>query len=317
VHSCDAMGVWGPRTESGRLYTSRNLDYNSNTGINRYKLITVYDILGESNATRPLRYSSFGFTFGLGALAGQSYDGITTSEMNLDNSETTFSGLPFPLRLRFVMEEAHDLESALRVWNATNNTNSFNFLIGSAADNQAYALETIFNFTAVFPADSPIEAAATYDCGLPPNVDPTCRKWVWEANATTGNVSIGNPLPNAVWRTNHGMNPRVMATQEPLFNNTIYRYRLFHRLFAEYAADSLPIADEDAVRIVGTLGIKGNDYFTCEQALGGDNVLSVVYVPGEKRCFVAWELGSGAQWRPAACAPYVAVNLTRFWDAPQ
>ena len=110
------------------------------------------------------------------------------------------------------------------------------------------------------------------------------------------------------------MNPRVMATQEPLFNDTVFRYRLFHRLFAEYEADSLPIADEDAVRIVATLGIKGDDFFTCDQALSGDNVLSVVYVPGEKRCFVAWELGSGSQWRPAACAPYVAVNLTRFWQ---
>jgi hypothetical protein len=313
VHTCDAYGVWGSRTQTGRLYTSRNLDYNANTGINKYKLLQIYDIAepGPNGAPR-MKYSAFGFTFGLGALAGQSQVGITTSEMNLDNSQTTFSGLPFPLRLRYVMEKAHNLETAMGVWNATNNTNSFNFLLGSAADVAAYALETEFNFTAQFPADSPVEAAATYDCGYPPHEDPTCHKWVW--NQTQGKVRIGYPLPEAVWRTNHGMSPVIMKTQEPLFNNTIFRYRVLHNLFAGYEAAGLEIGDDDAVGIVATVGIKGEDYFTCTgQKLDGDNVLSVAYVPGEQRAFVAWEDGSGASWRPASCATYYHVNLTSWW----
>jgi hypothetical protein len=246
-----------------------------------------------------------GFAFGLGALAGQSASGITTSEMNLDNSRTTFSGIPFPLRLRWVLENAVNLTTAMELWNATNNTNSFNFLIGSARDGKALALETMRGFTAQFAADSPIEASATYDCGEPPHVDPTCRKWT----NMTGLVRIGFPLPEAVWRTNHGMSPRIMNTQEPLFNNTVFRYNLLHTLFQEYAALKQSIADEDAVGIVATLGTKGPNYYTCDQVLDGSNVLSVVYVPGERRFFVAWESGRGDTWRPAACSPYVSLNI--------
>jgi hypothetical protein len=50
-------------------------------------------------------YAVPGFTFGLGALAGQNSKGITTSEMNLDNSQVTFNGVPFPLRLRYILEQ--------------------------------------------------------------------------------------------------------------------------------------------------------------------------------------------------------------------
>eukprot|EP01090_Pellita_catalonica_P001670 TRINITY_DN11432_c0_g1_i1.p1 TRINITY_DN11432_c0_g1~~TRINITY_DN11432_c0_g1_i1.p1 ORF type:complete len:519 (+),score=87.78 TRINITY_DN11432_c0_g1_i1:144-1559(+) len=317
IHSCDAYGVWGSRTIGGLLYSSRNLDYASNTGINKYKLVIFYDITEDSGRKLP-GYASIGFTDGLGALAGISQIGITVSEMNLDNSRVTFSGPPFPLRLRMVLEQGKDLESAMSVWNGTHNTNSFNFLIGSAPDalkgnNGAYALETIMGFTAQFPADSPIEAAATYNCSGANAAD--CRKWTNE----TGIVHIGRPLPEAVWRTNHGLSPVVLKTQEPLFNNTVFRYNLMNKLFNELQAAKQQIDDEIAVDIVATLGIKGVNYFTCAQDLQGDNVMSIAYAPGPRgkesplgHMYIAWEAGSGSEWRPAACAPYIRVDLSHW-----
>ena len=109
----------------------------------RFKLVSIFHAEGA-----PV-YATMGFASGLGALAGISAAGLTVSEMNLDNNRVTFSGLPFPLRLRKVLEDSSDLASARAVWKATNNTNSFNFLIGSAADaatpgaDGANALETI------------------------------------------------------------------------------------------------------------------------------------------------------------------------------
>lgn len=80
LHTCDAYGVWGTRTVGGRLYTSRNLDYQSNTGINRYKLVSFFQIDDPKfGAVQP--YSTFGFAFGPGALAGMSLRGVTVSEM--------------------------------------------------------------------------------------------------------------------------------------------------------------------------------------------------------------------------------------------
>jgi hypothetical protein len=138
----------GSRTKGGAVYSSRNLDWNKATGIDAYKLVTVLKI-----ADVPM-YTNLGFTVGLGALAGMSSRGVTVSEMNLDNSNVTFLGVPFPLRLRWVMEQASDLSSAITAWRNTNNTNSFNFLIAAAADARseqgaAVALETIKDYSEV------------------------------------------------------------------------------------------------------------------------------------------------------------------------
>eukprot|EP01108_Squamamoeba_japonica_P000435 TRINITY_DN1134_c0_g1_i1.p1 TRINITY_DN1134_c0_g1~~TRINITY_DN1134_c0_g1_i1.p1 ORF type:complete len:512 (-),score=123.57 TRINITY_DN1134_c0_g1_i1:26-1561(-) len=311
VHSCDAYGVWGSRTVNGTLYSSRNLDYNKDTGINKYKLVTFFDI---DDAAARRQYATIGFAFGPGALAGISLKGMTVSEMNLDNSRVTFSGLAFPLRLRRVLELSSDLHSAMTTWNATHNTNSFNFLIASARDNAAFALETIRDFTAVFPADSPVEAAATVDCSGAAGVANKCHKW---ANGQTGaHVQLGKPLPEAVWRTNHGMSPVVFRTQEALFNDTVFRYDLMHTLFTELAATKTTIADHQAIGIVATLGTKGPNFFECAAPYKGDNTMSISYAPkvGGGYFHAAWERGSGSEWRPAACAPFIRFDLAEHFE---
>jgi len=44
IIGCDAYGVWGSRTKNGYLYSSRNLDWNTNTGIDQWKLVTIFHI---------------------------------------------------------------------------------------------------------------------------------------------------------------------------------------------------------------------------------------------------------------------------------
>ncbi len=302
---CDAYGVWGSRTVHGQLFSSRNLDWNSNTGLDAYKLVIHIEV---DNVPA---YATLGFSVGLGALAGQSSQGITTSEMNLDNSVVTFAGAPFPLRLRMVLEGATDLASAMRIWNSTNNTNSFNFLIASAADGSALALETIMGFTQQYGANSPVEAAAVYQC--PGN---SCRGWTNQ----TGAVRIGAPLPECVFRSNHAFSPVVMRTQEPLFNDTVFRYALQHDLFAQLTGS--PIDDQTAVSIVATLGTKGVNFLSCDPSnfARGENVMSVAYMPGARTSpvasakgylYVAWEQGKGSAkpWSPAACNNYIRISF--------
>ena len=122
---CDAFAVWGSRTEGGRLFSSRNLDWKKNTGISNHKLVMVLQIADA------VPYATFGFTHGISALAGMNAAGLTVSEMNLDNSRTAFDGPPFPLRLRMILERSTDLGEAKRLWRATNNTDSMNYLIAS------------------------------------------------------------------------------------------------------------------------------------------------------------------------------------------
>ena len=125
---CDFFGAWGAATEGGRLLSSRNLDFDSDTGIAQHKLVTVYKINGAH------AYATFGYAGFAGALAGMSGGGITVSEANLDNAMVAFDGLAWPMRLRDVMGRAATLSEAEAVWAETNNTAAFNFLLGSASD---------------------------------------------------------------------------------------------------------------------------------------------------------------------------------------
>ena len=107
-----------------------------------------------------------------------------------------------------------------------------------------------------------------------------------------------------------------MATQESLFNNTVFRYNLMHTLFTELKSAGQLIDDDAAVGIVATLGTKGPNYYSCDQNFDrGDNVISIAYVPQTKtpgHLYVAWESLSGSDWRPAACSPFVKIDFARW-----
>lgn len=40
--TCSMFGVWGSRTDNNKLYTGRNLDWEKDTGMSKYKVITVH-----------------------------------------------------------------------------------------------------------------------------------------------------------------------------------------------------------------------------------------------------------------------------------
>ena len=92
--------------------------------------------------------------------------GVTVHEANLEEDQITFSGFPWLLRLRYIMENARNsqvgrlplsravlsglrgpslifwasaLQDVRALWAATNNTVGFNFMASSAADAAAYA----------------------------------------------------------------------------------------------------------------------------------------------------------------------------------
>ena len=301
---CDFLAAWGERTEGGRLISTRNLDWDKSTGISKVKLITVYNIDGLGSP-----YATVGFGALIsGAIAGMSKNGMTVSEANLDNSEVSFHGFPWPLRLRYVMENAHNLAEARSIWSHTNNTAAFNFLIGSSSDAgtpgspAAMALETMKDFTGYFYDNSPIEANAT---------------WQWPNVSTP--EKIGFPIKDAVWRSNHALHPFVMHTQENLWNDTIWRYKELHDLIVSKSSNGKVLSVDDVVYIVSVLGIKGPNYLSCNPKQftdGGDNVMSIVYDPANFKLYSAWEDGSNVNnnWSPAACNDYIQFDLSVVFE---
>jgi hypothetical protein len=96
--------------------------------------------------------------------------------------------------------------------------------------------------------------------------------------------------------------------------NSEERYALFPNLFDAVAPGAYGLTD--ALRTVAVLGQKGDDYYKCG-GLGtyGDasNVLSVAFSPGSDELYVAWEVGTGDAWTPAACATYIKLNMAKYW----
>lgn len=107
---CSMIAAWGSRTQNGHVYAGRNLDWNKDTGINKYKLVTV---INPTDGAYP--HATVGFPPVWGALAGMSSQGLTVHEANLEENQITFDGLPWLLRLRLVMETAKDLAVSLGV----------------------------------------------------------------------------------------------------------------------------------------------------------------------------------------------------------
>ena len=101
------FAVWGSRTESGKLLSARNLDWNKDTGINKNKLVVV---VVPNDGSHPS--ATLGFVGLYGTLAGMSEVGLTVHEANLEENEVTFSGFPWALRLRYIMEYASNIQEA-------------------------------------------------------------------------------------------------------------------------------------------------------------------------------------------------------------
>lgn len=222
--TCSMFGVWGSRTIDGRLYTGRNLDWEKDTGISKYKLITVH---------RPpdgYAHATFGWAGIFGALTGISSQGITVHEANLESNDITFRGFPWITRLRHVMAHAKNLDEALNIWTSTNNTVGFNHGFGSANDREAVLLETMMHNSAVFHANDPREQ-----------------------NLIVDGEQIGQARPEAIFRTNHGYDSYTISHY--MWNNTgaykdsITRYMAFPEAFDGYQARKTPITYVEAVNV--------------------------------------------------------------------
>jgi len=293
---------------SNQLFSARNLDWTKDSGINKYKLITVIIPPSDGpNGQARAPHAAFAYSGLWGALAGLSAKGITVHEANLEENEITFSGFPWILRLRYIMENAININTAQNLWNSTNNTVGYNHMITSAWDNAngnphpVTALETMLNYTAMFADNDPREQQATY---------------VY----SNGTVSqIGYPLPNALWRTNHGYDPIIRDhytwNQSPT-SWTQERYMFAYNTFMYYEQNNMLMNVNQALNLTAILGDKGQTSpFQCPNTTDGSNVLSVMFMPGDQVAYAAWEDNSGANWRPACCNTYIKIDFTKWFNS--
>jgi hypothetical protein len=278
------------------------LDWAKDTGMSQHKLVTIWAPSDGAHA-----HVTLGWAGVHGSIAGMSSQALTAHEANLEENEITFQGFPWTLRLRYIMENAASMKEALALWRATNNTCGFNFMVASGGDaakglkNPATCMETMFNYTAYFDADSPVENDAYY------------------TQKDGKRTKIGFPMPEAVWRTNNGFDPTIRKHFEWSQSPTSWsedRYLFIERAFKRYESIGQRVSDAEAINVTAIAGDKGHarqDVYKCSGTNAGTNVLSVTFVPKAQYLYVSWENGTKEAWRPAGCNVYIRLDLAKLW----
>jgi hypothetical protein len=286
---CSMWGAWGSRTATNKLWTGRNLDWLAQSGIASYKLLTVF------HPPNGHPHVTVGFAGLTGAITGMSAMGLTVHEAGDDNTMESGLGFGWGLRLRYVMENANDHASAKALWDATNTTMGLNHGIGSAKDNEFLVLEVKAGYTAYFHANDPREA-----------------------NYQVNGTYYGSPLPEALWRTNHGFDPEFLTTAMYTHpgTDTQTRYVLLHDSFISY--QDTPIDELQAVNITALVGDKGGStrdtFVTCDNAKNGINIISATYNPSTLIMYVAFENGMDDTHLPACCNYYVKFDMNKWFN---
>lgn len=294
-HQCSMFATWGSRTQNSNLYSARNLDWVTDLGINEYKLVTVHHPPDGGIA-----HATVGFAGIWGSMAGMSAAGLSVHEANLESKRDTFQGFPWVLRLREVMAKSNNLADARSIWESTNNTVGFNHMVASASDKGALAMETMAGYSAYFePMDARENGA----------IDPY-----------TGDV-YGYTLTEALYRTNHGYDQVTQDTYQwygyHAYEDSKRRYKTIYDSFVGYETNKQQIGAVEAVYVTSLIGIKGDgtDEANCDPAKysQGENIMSITFDPGSNVLYAAFEDKAGAEWIPAACNPYVKIDLSQWF----
>ncbi len=196
--ACTMFAVWGSRTVDGKLFSLRNLDWVSQTGMDAHRLVSVYRPEGRHG------FVSMGYAGVIGCLAGMNERGITLSEVGAFSVREELDGTPWAIMGRRVLEESDCLEDAIAVIERTRHTIGYNYLIADGEPDtygtpefrpRAAAFETNYECCETFFDDDPKEHAATW------------------SDAQGVEHFYGKPLAEAVMRADTAFGPRARALQ--------------------------------------------------------------------------------------------------------
>ena len=144
---------------------------------------------------------------------------------------------------------ASNLNEAINLWKATNNTLGMNYMIASASDvssgHPAVALETMRNYTAFMYDYDPRENGTIFH-------DPKTKK----------DYVAGYSMPEALFRTNHAYDPTIVKFKkhgELEYNDdSMIRYRILKNGFNWYKDEGIKMGEEQSLNLTAILGDKGS-----------------------------------------------------------
>lgn len=195
---CTMLAVWGQRTVDGRMFSFRNLDWLSQSGMHEERLITVM----HSEGAIPI--VSAGYAGVTGCLAGMNAQGITLAEVGAFSVSEDLDGIPWTFLGRKVLDRSASLDDAVHIISSARHTIGYNYLIADGDSDRfgtphfrprAAAFETNRKACEVFFDNDPKEAQAVW-------IDPDGKAHHY-----------GLPLEHAVMRADTAFGKTTRALQ--------------------------------------------------------------------------------------------------------
>ncbi|MBI4356067.1 MAG: hypothetical protein HY597_06445 [Candidatus Omnitrophica bacterium] len=215
--SCSSLAVFGHATADGRLYHTRNLDWNIQAGVQRFAVVFVVRPEGQ-HALLNIGWAGF-----IGALSGINDQTISIAQIGAKSTDESYAGTPMPFLLRRILEEASTLGEAVAIVSAAPRTRGNNYVFAQARPNpaianaprdvggqanrrQTVALETTRHHVAVFRPDDAAEHQVSYAAPLPDSVfradtamDPTIRNAQLASHGDPNKPGLEDPAGSSAY----------------------------------------------------------------------------------------------------------------------
>lgn len=154
--SCTVGAFYGAATVDGRLYQFRNLDWSRALGVHNYGCVFVVSPKGKRS------FVNLGFIGFIGSLSGMNDAGIAIGQIGSRSVDEWHKGTSFVFLLRRILEEADGVDAAAKIVRDARRTVGINYVIGSALEKRAVAMETTAKHFAQFAAADSAEAQSQY-----------------------------------------------------------------------------------------------------------------------------------------------------------
>lgn len=158
--SCSGFAAYKSATLGGNLIQLRNLDWNTDWGLQEEAVVFVY------HPDKKNSYVSVGFAGFPGVLTGINTKGISLTEIGSASVDKSFEGSPMPFLLKKVLEESSSLDEVIDIVSSAKRTGGFNYVFGSAFESNGVAVETTRSLLAVYFRDK-TEPKSEYEFVFP------------------------------------------------------------------------------------------------------------------------------------------------------
>ena len=156
MYSCSSFAVWGRATAGGRLIHMRNLDWNIQAGIQDSAVVFIVHPRGKH------AFVNIGWAGFVGVLTGINDAQLSVGQIGAETLDVTFRGEPMTFVMRRVLEEADNVDEALKIVQQARRTVGVNYVFADAKARRAIAIESTHRYLHVFAADDPAEHRVGY-----------------------------------------------------------------------------------------------------------------------------------------------------------